>query len=225
VAETRELVAHLDRLPSGVMHTSRHDQRVARVLVEQFVRLDVQRVGGNIPDRLIDADDLAAALFRRRRVRQPDQEDGVAVDRVHVDGAAEGDGQARLQVETVQRVDDADVVVVRQPRDTVWQREIDPAAGQLARIRNRESVAWERTALRIAQIEHREGAQQTAVFQDFDVQPASAVAGSHGENSSQKRDGLRYHARVTNPGAQTERRGGAGPVRGLLGGKAFPGTE
>src|SRR5262245_41855466 len=34
-----------------------------------------------------------------------------------------------------------------------------------------------------------------------------------------KRDGLRYHARVTHPGAQTERRGGAGPVGRLLGGK------
>jgi hypothetical protein len=28
--------------------------------------------------------------------------------------------------------------------------------------------------------------------------------------------------KVTSPGAQTERRGGAGPVRGLLGGKASP---
>src|SRR4029077_20994319 len=115
--------------------------------------LDVQRVRGDIPDRLIDADDLSAALFRRRRVPQLDQEDGVAVDRAHVDGAAEGHGQARLQVETVQRVDDADVVVVRWPRDTVRRREIDPPAGQLARIGNRESVAWERAGLRIAQIE------------------------------------------------------------------------
>jgi hypothetical protein len=32
-----------------------------------------------------------------------------------------------------------------------------------------------------------------------------------------------YHARVTHPGAQTERRGGAGPVRGLLGGKDLTG--
>src|SRR5262249_47925509 len=41
----------------------------------------------------------------------------------------------------------------------------------------------------------------------------------HDRNSSQTRCGLRYHARVTIPGAQTERRGGAGPVGGLLGGK------
>jgi hypothetical protein len=33
------------------------------------------------------------------------------------------------------------------------------------------------------------------------------------------RGGLRYHGRVITHGAQTERRGGAGPVRGLLGGK------
>jgi hypothetical protein len=30
-------------------------------------------------------------------------------------------------------------------------------------------------------------------------------------------------ATATNPGAQTERRGGAGPVRGLLGGKDLTG--
>jgi len=33
--------------------------------------------------------------------------------------------------------------------------------------------------------------------------------------------GLRYNKQIT-PGAQTERRGDAGPVRGLLGGKAVP---
>jgi hypothetical protein len=31
-------------------------------------------------------------------------------------------------------------------------------------------------------------------------------------------DGLRYNAKVITPGAQTERRGDAGPVRVLLGG-------
>jgi hypothetical protein len=34
-----------------------------------------------------------------------------------------------------------------------------------------------------------------------------------------KRNRVQSHARVTTAGAQTERRGGAGPVRGLLGGK------
>jgi hypothetical protein len=36
------------------------------------------------------------------------------------------------------------------------------------------------------------------------------------------RTGLRYNETATVAGAQTERRGGAGPVRGLLGGKTSP---
>jgi hypothetical protein len=35
--------------------------------------------------------------------------------------------------------------------------------------------------------------------------------------------GLRYNEEVIHPGAQTERRGDAGPVRGLLGGKDLTG--
>ena len=35
--------------------------------------------------------------------------------------------------------------------------------------------------------------------------------------------GLRYNEEVIHPGAQTERRGGAGPVRGLLGAKGLTG--
>jgi hypothetical protein len=35
---------------------------------------------------------------------------------------------------------------------------------------------------------------------------------------SQKNGGLRYHEKVIAAGAQTERRGHAGPVRDLLGG-------
>src|SRR5205807_6730942 len=87
VTETRELVARLDRLAVCIVNAPRYDQRVAGVLIEQFVRLHVQRAGGDIPDGLIDANDLAAALARCSRVLQLDQEDGVAVDGGDVDGA------------------------------------------------------------------------------------------------------------------------------------------
>ena len=68
VPEVLELLARLDRLAVRVMHAAGDDQRVARVLLEQFVGLDVQGVRGDVPDHLIDADDLAAALLGRSRV-------------------------------------------------------------------------------------------------------------------------------------------------------------
>src|SRR5262249_42228817 len=46
------------------------------------------------------------------------------------------------------------------------------------------------------------------------------------KNASQRllgKTGLRYNGNTIVPGAQTERRGGAGPVRGLLGGKDLTG--
>src|SRR5262249_54727421 len=162
---------------------------------------------------LVDPAPLAASVLWVLRVAQADDEHVLAVDRVHVDGAVEGDRQARLQVETVQRVDDADVVVVRRPRYTVRQREIDPPAGELARIGDREPVTRERTAAWGRKIERREGAWQAAAFQQFDVQPASSATRSHGENSSQTKGGLRYHARVTHPA----RRPSAGAVPGRWG--------
>src|SRR5262245_20416664 len=148
VAESLERRARLDRLSVRVPYAARDNERVARVLFEKFVRLDVQRIRGDIPDRLIDADNLAAGFGRRSRVLQLDQENGVAIDRAHIDGAAERDGQSRLQVEAIQRVDDGDVVVVRGPRGTVRQWQIDSAAGALTEVGHGEPIARERTALR-----------------------------------------------------------------------------
>jgi len=49
----------------------------------------------------------------------------------------------------------------------------------------------------------------------------SSLVGSIGNVLSIK-SGLRDHRKIIIPGAQTERRGDAGPVRNLLGGKAAP---
>ena len=68
--EALEGLAGLDRQPVRVAHSAGDDQRVAGVLIEQFVRLDVQRVRGDIPDRLIDADDLAASVARAKSCRR-----------------------------------------------------------------------------------------------------------------------------------------------------------
>src|SRR5262249_21811212 len=72
----------------------------------------------------------------------------------------------------------------------------------------------------VREILDQEGARRPAVFQQFHLQSGLSGARSHDRNSSQTRCGLRYHARDTIPGAQTERRGGAGPEGGpFLGGK------
>jgi len=60
--EVPEVPRRLHRMAAGVMNTVGHDEGVARVLVEQLIRLGVQRGRGHVPDDLIDADDLAAVI-------------------------------------------------------------------------------------------------------------------------------------------------------------------
>src|SRR5262249_15770249 len=84
VPEALESLARFHRLPVRVAQSLRDDQRVAGVLFEQFVGLDVQRVRGDVPSSLIYADDLASGLVRRSRVPELDQENGGAVDRAHI---------------------------------------------------------------------------------------------------------------------------------------------
>ena len=55
--ETAERRGRPDRPPCCVAQAIGDDERVASVLGEQLVRLDVQRVGRHVPDNLIDADD------------------------------------------------------------------------------------------------------------------------------------------------------------------------
>src|SRR4029453_18835201 len=115
VPESFERFAGLDRLAVHSANAARYDQGIARVLFEQFIGFDMQGVRGNVPDRLVDAHYLAAAFLRRSRVVELDQEDGPAVDRAHVNRAAEGNRQARLDVEPVERIDNVHVRIVRWP--------------------------------------------------------------------------------------------------------------
>jgi len=85
VVVVEEVVERLtpDRMAVGVLHPGGHDEQVARVLVEQFVRLGVQRVRRRIPDDLVDADHLAPVAAQR--VAQPHQEDRVAAHTGRID--------------------------------------------------------------------------------------------------------------------------------------------
>ena len=62
--EPAKRLARLDRPPCCVPQAIGDDERVAGVLGEQLVRLDVQRVREGIPDDLVDAD-------HRARLRRP----------------------------------------------------------------------------------------------------------------------------------------------------------
>ena len=112
VAEPFECLRCLNRVSIQVPHPAGHNQRVARVLVEEFVRLYVKRVGGRVPDYLIDADDLVAGVVVSKRTPQVDQEDSLALHCCDIDGTTEGDGQPGLQIEAVERVNDVQVLAV-----------------------------------------------------------------------------------------------------------------
>src|SRR5262249_15026719 len=116
---------------------------------------------------------------------QLDQENRPAVHRRHIDGTVERNRQARLQIESIQRVNEGDVVVVRWPRGAVRQRESDAAAGQLGGVGDGEAVTWEWAAVGGVQVECSESARHAAIFQDFKAWAPGSVARSHGENSSQ----------------------------------------
>lgn len=68
------------------------------MLVEELVGLRVQRLGRRIPHHLIDADALVALAMA-----ETDEEHRVAGHGGDVDGTREGNGQARLQVEAIER--------------------------------------------------------------------------------------------------------------------------
>ncbi len=87
-----ELLCRLDRSASAVVDAVGDDQGVAGVLGEQRIGFGVQRGRGHIPDDLVNADDFVLVLGRVQRVAEADQEDRLAVHRVHVDGAVERHG-------------------------------------------------------------------------------------------------------------------------------------
>src|SRR5262249_10858400 len=101
----------------------------------------------------------------------------------HIDRAAKRDRQPWLQVESVELVDDGDVVEIGGPRGAVRQRQMDATAGQLARIGDGESITRKRALVGVVQVERRERAGQAMVFEDFQIQAASPGTSSHGADS------------------------------------------
>ena len=70
--EAPEGVARSDGCPRGIAHTARHYQRIACVLVEELVRLGVERVGDRVPDGSVDADNPPTGVPTREGTTKAD---------------------------------------------------------------------------------------------------------------------------------------------------------
>jgi hypothetical protein len=151
VAETAE-VAGLDRVAGGIAHAVGDDQQVARMLFEQLVGFDHQRLRGDVPLDLVDAD-LAARAGATECVAQVHEVDGVAVDRGDVDVAGERDRDARLGVEAVERVDHVDVGAVGHAHRAVRLRQRHALERVVREVGLREAVARERAGGRVGHVE------------------------------------------------------------------------
>src|SRR5947208_4020255 len=101
----------------------------------------MNRVGFWVPDDLVDADKLPARPRTRERVAETDEKDRAAGNGRRVNAPVERNGKARLEVVSVQGVEDGDVLIVRRKRDRVRVRQIYAASGVSARVRHCKPVA------------------------------------------------------------------------------------
>jgi len=169
--EPLESIGRLDGRSARVADPCRHDEQVPRVLLEELVRVRVQRVRRGIPYRLVDADHPGLALLRVAAVvlailvivaphgrPQAHEEDGAAADAGRVDRSAEGDGDTRQQIEPVELVDGLDVRAVARPARAVGHRQVHAQTRIVwiaGIVRNGEAIAGKRRGRRIGQVERR----------------------------------------------------------------------
>jgi len=123
-------------------------------LVEKLVRLDVKRVREGVPHDLIDADDAMAivtifivAIAHKGCIAialEADQKHRLAGHGRYVDRAIEWDRQPRFDVEAVEGVDHGEVVALGLAHSAVGNRQVDSPLRVMARVSDRELIAWER---------------------------------------------------------------------------------
>ncbi len=174
LTEAAERLRRLHCVAVGVLGAVRHDQGILRVLIQELVRFDVQRIAGRIPHDLIDTDHMVAVLLVIHRVAEIDQEDILAGDRVDIDRSVERHRQPGLQVEAIQRVENLGVLVVRAVGDGVGQGQVDVQAGVLGVVRHGKPVAGERCFSANIQMEER--VNLTCVLMDFRFCPGDRGA-------------------------------------------------
>jgi hypothetical protein len=82
------------------------------MLIQQFVRFDVERGRIRVPDDLIDTDRPSNIGPAGSDPVEVDEKDRPTGGRRRVDLPVEGDREARLKIEAVERVDDLDILTV-----------------------------------------------------------------------------------------------------------------
>src|SRR5262249_29436632 len=122
-------------------------------LVEEFIRLDMQRVRVRVPHDLIDANDLPARIAIRQRAAKTEQKDRFTGHGIEVDGPSERNREAWLEVEAIQGVNNIDTPTSGHLHCAVGFGKIDPQSGILALVGNSKKVTGKRPILRVAQIE------------------------------------------------------------------------
>ncbi len=86
-------------------------------------------------------------------VTQRNQEHGLRAHRGHLDIATEGDSDPRLQVETIEQVENVDVVALRWLLTTVGLQQRNPLTGHLGVVEDGEVVSRKCRRLHCCEIE------------------------------------------------------------------------
>ena len=109
----------------------------------------MERASSRIPHNLIDTNQAS-------RSGGPilNQQDALAANTVRVDCAVKREGDPRLETETVQCVDDRDVVAIRRLLEAIRLRHSNSPASYLAILLDGELIAREGTDCRIHKIEN-----------------------------------------------------------------------
>src|SRR5260370_24241748 len=135
------------------MNDRGHNQEVIRVLIKMLVRFGIQGERGRVPDNLINADSVQMGIIRVRKIVYLDKEHRVAVDRAHVNRSIKGYGEARLQIESIELVQQLRINAVRGPGRTVGQRQLDTQVSILSRVAHRKTIAGKRRLRELFQVE------------------------------------------------------------------------
>src|SRR5579859_2379949 len=142
--QTFKIFRRLNGLAAGAMNARGNNQQVIGVLIEMLVRLRMQGESGRVPDNLVNADGVQAGVIRIKQVSNTDQKNGIAVNRIYVNGTVKGYGNPRLKVETIELVQQQSVDAIGRPGRAIGQRQIDAQQSVLGRIKNSEAVAGKR---------------------------------------------------------------------------------
>jgi hypothetical protein len=92
------------------------------VLIEKLIGLGIDGVRRRIPDDLVDSDLSRRSFARVHRIKQLQKKHRFGCDRARVDGRVQRNRKPRSQVETIQRIQDTNILTVGWSGRAVAQR-------------------------------------------------------------------------------------------------------